>query len=346
MYRSAIVGARRGLHHAQAYEGSKRLKVVALCEIDDERRETGVRALNVPGYSKYETMLNQERPDIVHVVTSPSVPRAPWLEPTAAHGVKALVIEKPIALIPSEADALREAHRKTGLKVIVNHQRRYMPFANRLRELLADGRLGDVHFVRASTQGEITDMATHLLDLALLAVGDAPPTAVWAAVEGGSTYAYPTLRCPENLMATFTFEGGARVLFESARKAFGTVDYPGVEKPPFPYRCNIDVWASKGRFWWRENGSWGYQVDGMAEPFTEPTEFFSDDVPAQRAFTEAIADWLDNDDRPHHCRLENALAGFDCLMGAYRSALYGKRLPFDAPLTDAEWERLRDSLIA
>jgi len=339
IYRTAIVGARRGLHHAKAYQGLENMKVVALCEIDDERRRAGEKELGVKGYANYEEMLEKERPDIVHAVTMPMVPRFIWVEPAAAAGVKALVIEKPIALRPSEGEALAQAQEKTGLKVIVNHQRRYMPFADKLRELKAERKLGDVHFVRASTQGEITDMDTHLMDLVLLAVGDVPPTAVWAAIEGGETYKHAHLNCPENMMAIYTFSGGIRVFFESAREALGTADFP--DSNP---RCNIDVWTTKGRIWWRENGSWGYQVDDMPRQFVEWTNFGEDDMPAQRRFTQAIASWLDDESELHHCRFELARLGFDAIMAAYRSALVGQRVSWPPRLTDVEWEQLRDKL--
>jgi len=338
-YRTAIVGARRGLHHAKAYQGLENMKVVALCEIDDERRRAGEKELGVKGYANYEKMLAEERPDIVHAVTMPTVPRSIWVEPAAAAGVKALVIEKPIALRPSEAETLAQAQEKTGLKIIVNHQRRYMPFADKLRELKAEQKLGDVHFVRASTQGEITDMDTHLMDLVLLAVGDVPLTAVWAAIEGGETYKHAYLNCPENLMAIYTFSGGIRVFFESAREALGTVDFP--DSNP---RCNIDVWAAKGRIWWRENGSWGYLLDGMERQFVERTNFGENDMPAQRRFTQAIARWLNDESELHHCRFELARLGFDVVMAAYRSALVGRRVPWPPRLTDVEWEQLRDKL--
>ena len=349
-YRTAIVGARRGVHHARAYQGFdtakptqpkglENMKVIALCEIDNERRKTGEKELGVKSYADYAEMLEKEQPDIVHAVTMPTVPRSIWVEPAAKAGVKALVIEKPIALRPAEAEALAQAQEKTGLKIIVNHQRRYMAFSDKLREFQAEGRLGEVHFVRASTQGEITDMDTHLMDLVLLAVEDVPPTAVWAAIEGGETYNQAYLNCPENLMAIYTFSGGIRVFFESTRQALGTVDFPNGNP-----RCNIDIWATKGRMWWRENGSWGYLLDGMPEQFIKLTNFGEDDMPAQRRFTQAIATWLDDESQKHHCRFELAKLGFDAVMAAYRSALEGQRVTFPPRLTDDEWEQLREKL--
>jgi predicted dehydrogenase len=339
-YRTAIVGGRRGVHHARAYEGLENMKVVAICEVDEERRKEAVEALNVNGYANYEEMLEKEKPDIVHAVTMPTVPRSIWVTPAAEAGVRALVIEKPIALRPQMAEDIAIAQQKTGLKIIVNHQRRYMDFATKLTELLQDG-LGEVHFIRASTQGEITDMDTHLMDIVLFVVGDVPPTAVWATVEGSETYKQPYLNCPENLIATYTFPDGVRVFFESARSALGTVDFPNCNP-----RCNIDIWATNGRFWWRENGTWGYQTDGMPKPFVAQENFGETDMPAQRAFTQAIATWLDNENTPHLCRFEFAKLGFDAIMAAYRSALLGRRISCEHPLTDAEWEQLRDKLMS
>ena len=338
-YRAAIVGGRRGVHHARAYQDLENMEVVAICEVDDQRRASAEAELNVTGYADYEQMLEKEQLDIVHAVTMPTVPRHIWVEPAAQAGVGALVIEKPIALKPKEAERLDATQEKTGLKIIVNHQRRYLPFADKIREFQAEDKLGDVHFVRASTQGEIMDMDTHLMDLVLLAVGDVPPTDVWATIEGGETYQTDLLNCPENLIAVYTFPKGIRVFFESTRQALGTADFPGSNP-----RCNIDIWATKGRMWWRENGSWGYLLDGTPQQFTEPTDFGQDDISAQRRLTQAIATWLIDESQSHHCRYQLAKLGFDAIMAAYRSALKGQRLTFPPYLREAEWEQLRAKL--
>ena len=49
MYRTGIVGGRRGVHHARRYEGIENMKVIAICEIDDERLKAAVEELNIPG---------------------------------------------------------------------------------------------------------------------------------------------------------------------------------------------------------------------------------------------------------------------------------------------------------
>ena len=339
-YRSAIVGGRRGVHHARMYEGIDNMEVTAICEIDEERLKNAVNELIVTGYTDYEEMLKTEKPDIVHAVTDPTVPRYIWVEPAADAGVRALVIEKPIALRPRDSELLAAAHEKTGLKIVVNHQRRYLPFAEKMLELFEEDSLGDIHFIRASTECELTDMVTHLMDVVLFALRDIPITHVWGAVQGGESYQKPNIDSPDNMIAQYTFENGARVFFESARTTFGTIDFPGSNP-----RCNLDFWGTKGRMWWRENGSWGYHLDGMSEPFVEVTNFSIDDRDGQVAFTKAVATWLDDEKIPHRNRLEYALLGFDIIMAAYRSALIGERIPYPPKLSDDEWVELKNRLI-
>jgi predicted dehydrogenase len=350
-YRTAIVGARRGLHHADAYLGLEdEMRVVAICERDEALRAEAGKKLDVPTYADFEEMLQREQLDIVHAVTMPTIPRARWVRPAAKCGVKVLVIEKPIALRPNELRELVASAAETRLNIAVNHQRRYMPFADKLLELAADplNGLGDAHFIRASTYGKVMDMSTHLLDLVLLGLGEALPTHVWAAAQGWEDQ--PIYPGPKQLMATFTFEGGARALFEASpadEHPFGEQNFPfdhPSDMPAYgPHRLSLDIWATRGRFWWREWGTWGYQL-GNGREVHWPTAFSVDDLPAQRGFTRALGHWIEGS--PHRCRLETALLGYDMLQGALRSALCGKRLayPDAATLSDTESETLMQRL--
>jgi predicted dehydrogenase len=350
VYRVAIIGGRRGLHHARGYEGlEERARVVALAEIDAARRAAAHEHLGVTTYADWHVMLDRERPHILHAVTSPLVPRAQWVEPAAAAGVRVLVIEKPLALTPAEASALARAVASTGLRVVVNHQRRYMPFADALLRLLADeaAGLGPVHFARCSTMGKVMDLGPHLLDLGLLALGDTDLTHVWAAADGFERH--PEYPGPRRLLAEYTAATGARLLVEATPEdepALGSRDFAAIYPdgmPAYgPHRCNIDIWAERGRFWWREHGSWGYQCAGLP-PHQAAISFPRDDLPAQRALTAAIVDWLDGGPS-HRCRFELAQRTFVALVGACGAARAGRinALPSldpasATPLTDADW---------
>ena len=61
MYRTGIVGGRRGVHHARRYEGIDNMKVIAICEIDEERLQTAVKELNVPGYTRITSRCSKRK---------------------------------------------------------------------------------------------------------------------------------------------------------------------------------------------------------------------------------------------------------------------------------------------
>jgi predicted dehydrogenase len=322
---------------------------VALCETDPGRLAEGTKKLGVPGYARFEQMLEKEKPDVVHAVTRPYIARAGWIAPAAAAGAKLLLVEKPMALTPSELDLLEAEYRKAGIKLVVNMQRRYMNFAFRFRELVERGELGDVHYIRGNCQGDLMlDICTHLIDCILFLVGDAKPTGVWASAAGTRNFGNPDERAPVDMIATYSFASGARAFFEAVEHALGTANFPIDEKLEAwqPERCNFDVWGTKGRFWWREYGTWGYQLEGMAKPFVERTHFFRDDLQAQHLFTRAIGEWLDDERKPHLNRFELARAGTDVLFGAYLSALRGRRIDLPAKVTDADVAALRAKLEA
>jgi len=346
IYKTGIVGARRGLYHAKAYEGIEGMEIQALCEIDPERLEEGVRKLGVCGYKSYEEMLEKEDLDIVHIVTKPSIPRYQWIDAASQSGIKALVIEKPIALMPSELAALDAACHKTDLKIVVNMQRRYMPFAAKYKELMEAGLLGDVHYIRGNCNGSVLDISTHLVDCILFLLSDSKPQAVWACAEGTKNFNNPEERSPDNLIAQYTFGNGERVFFESTEKALGTANFPVEEtlEDWQPERCNFDVWTEKGRFWWREYGTWGYQLEGMPAPHVERTHFFRDDISAQAEFTKAIGQWLDDEHCPHSNRYSLARVGMDLIFSAYASALAGRRLSFPTSFDDHDLELLQRKL--
>jgi predicted dehydrogenase len=240
----------------------------------------------------------------------------------------------------------RAADAHPALKIIVNTQRRYMPFAILYRKLIAEKKLGMPHFVRGNVRGSVLDMSPHLLDCILLLMCDSRPKAVWAAAEGARNFANPNERGPDNLIAEFTFASGARVFFESSQESLGTANFPLPEKFDGwqPERCNLDVWATEGRFWWREYGTWGYQLQGMRSAKVERTHFFRDDISAQHLFTKAIGEWLDDKRKPHHNRFELSRVHMDCLYGAYKSALAGRRLDFPIKVTDPDVAALRRKL--
>ena len=126
----------------------------------------------------------------------------------------------------------------------------------------------------------------------------------------------------------------------------GSADFPPHQElgPREQHQCNFDLWTSDGVFWYRQCGTSGYHLHGTSEPAIEVTNFTRDDPAAQTRFTAAIGEWLDDESRPHRNRLEIARLGMDCLFGALRSALEGRRLTYPMSVTDQDMQALKDKL--
>jgi len=342
-YRSMIMGCGpRATEHAVVYPDLRNIELVAVCDLIEERRErfrTDYGAAEA--FEDYETALAQARPDIVHVCTSPG--RRIWEAECAAQaGVKAAIFEKPVAVKPSEIEALERICRETGLKIVVNCQRRYYPqFRDGVIAEIIREKLGQVYLIRASTKGNTMGMGPHMMSLLMLFLGEAQPEAVWAMAHTINETSYQvTHLAPESIFAEYWFPGGVRVLFDCDPEALGT---PGEES--FWMHLHFDVLGTEGRLYLTQNAGYWYQSRGMAEPIYGDSSWDVQGKQGQRDFTQAVADWLDGGP-PHLNRLELEGPVVHALLAAQKSVYEGKRIALPTSFPDEEWLALRERLKA
>ena len=111
-----------------------------------ERGAARAAALGVGhAYPSLDAILDDPAIDVVHV-TSPNhfhVPQARAILEAGKH----VVCEKPLALTAAESAELVAAADRTGLVNAVNFNLRFYPLHQHVRDLIADGDLGDVRFV-------------------------------------------------------------------------------------------------------------------------------------------------------------------------------------------------------
>lgn len=340
-YRSLLLGCGpRGLEHADVYREIDTIELVAVCDLIEKRREEFRQRFKVPAaYADYETALAEVKPDIVHIVTNPG--RRVWEAECAARaGVKAAIIEKPIAIIPSDILGLERVYRESGMKMVVNCQRRYFPqFRDgTIRDIVAN-RIGDLYLVRVSGKGNMMAMGPHMIDLLMLLLDEAQPEAVWAMGYKINEEGYQaTHRAPERMFAQYWFPNNVRVFFDCDPDALGTP-----WENSFWMHLHFDFLGTKGWLTVTQNKGWSYQAEGMAEPITGESSWDRQHWAGQRDFTLAVADWLDGGP-PHLNRFEVAKAGFDALMGALQSVYEGRRVDLPHTFTDAQWNELRERL--
>ena len=124
------------------------------------------------GYADYRDMLEKERPEVVAVCPRHVDQRVPMITAGCEAGAKGIYVEKPFARSPKEADQIAEACSKAGAKLAVAHRNRYHPVIPALKQLLADGLVGDVLELRGRGKedrrggGEdLWVLGTHVFDL-------------------------------------------------------------------------------------------------------------------------------------------------------------------------------------
>lgn len=116
-------------------------------------------------------MLDRERLDVISIGTWQSG-HAAWTIAAAARRPQAIVCEKPMADTLGGADQMQVACQRNGVKLIVGHQRRFLPAYTYARELIAQGAIGDVQLVECFGADGLPNPFSHQADMLRYILGD------------------------------------------------------------------------------------------------------------------------------------------------------------------------------
>jgi len=123
-------------------------EVVAVCDREILMAEQMAGRYGLPAYyDSFERMLDRERPDVVHITTPPDSHLA--LARTAVAAGCHLYVEKPLALNHQDAEALVDCVAKAGKKMTIGYTFYLDPPALEMRELVANGTLGEIVHVES-----------------------------------------------------------------------------------------------------------------------------------------------------------------------------------------------------
>jgi predicted dehydrogenase len=118
------------------------------------------------------------------VIASPAITHADLARQAIAAGVPALV-EKPFALSVADAEDLAARAAKANVPLMAGHLLEYHPVVERLRELIADGSLGQVYYLYGQRvnlgqvrrdENALWSFGPHDVSVALFLLGTAPKT--------------------------------------------------------------------------------------------------------------------------------------------------------------------------
>lgn len=124
-----------------------RVAVVAAADPRPETRRRFKEDFDGATYETVDALCANPQVEVVYVA-SPHQHHAEHAQLAAAHG-KHMLVEKPIALTLTDAEAMIDAAQKAGVHLIVGHSHSFDTPILRARELIAGGRYGTIRMMTA-----------------------------------------------------------------------------------------------------------------------------------------------------------------------------------------------------
>lgn len=231
-FRVAIAGCHRqtqrkpGSHNwATAFDAVEGTSIAAVFDLGAETRQEFLDCWgDVPAHEDYEQMLREVRPDIVCIATRQTM-HADQVELAIEHGVRGLLIDKPLATSLEEADRIHRACRENGVPLAFGLDRRWWRSYHCIRELIARGDLGEVVGATAYALPNLINHGCHWYDTLMLLLGDPEPKWVSGFVDDVSGEPPESMRRLDpsgraqvgfdgDVVAYITPSGGPRLAFE------------------------------------------------------------------------------------------------------------------------------------
>jgi UDP-N-acetyl-2-amino-2-deoxyglucuronate dehydrogenase len=149
VFKIALVGCGRiSKNHFEAIEKVDGLELVAVSDSDTKRADQAAAEWNVKSFHSYEEMLRKSGADVVTIATPSGL--------HAEHGVAAakagkhVVMEKPMAISLTGADALVQACDKAGVQLFVVKQNRLNPPVQLLKRAVDHNRFGRIYMANCT----------------------------------------------------------------------------------------------------------------------------------------------------------------------------------------------------
>ncbi|HEY4523530.1 MAG TPA: Gfo/Idh/MocA family oxidoreductase [Candidatus Paceibacterota bacterium] len=143
----AVVGCGSiGTRHLAVLNAEPNAELVALCDIDEKKRKELARIYGVSGFKNYAEMLSKTDADVINICT-PHTFHAP-MAVEAAHTKKHILVEKPMSLSSTDAEAMIQAAKSNNVLLMVVKQNRYNKPVELVNQAIRAGKLGKIFMVK------------------------------------------------------------------------------------------------------------------------------------------------------------------------------------------------------
>jgi UDP-N-acetylglucosamine 3-dehydrogenase len=176
-----------GKNHARVFKELPETELVAVCDVDSERAQGIAKQYGVKAYTNSARMLHNNEIEAISVCT--------WSTHLAKEALKGLragkhvLVEKPMATNPKQAEKLCETAKQNGLTLTVGFLMRFIPGLQSIRSAVASKKIGKLVCVNAKRVsqwpdrigdvGVVKDTAIHDIDV-MRFISEQDPITVYA----------------------------------------------------------------------------------------------------------------------------------------------------------------------
>lgn len=322
--RVGVIGCgKMARNHVDGYFNSGRYDVVALADPEESAmNEMDARfKISTVHHRDARAMLEAEHLDVVSVCTW-HTGHAPWTVAAAARRPKAILCEKPMAETLGRAGEMLLACHRNGVKLVIGHQRRFLPAYTMARDLINRGAIGRVSMILSFGGQGLPNYSSHQTDMFRYLLGDAECRWVMGNVERKTDRFERTTRIEDAAVAVFEFEGGARALILAD---VAPTHYQGAHIYGSDGLMNLtteEVQILNAE----TNGSWrSHKPDGRFFKLAAEGEDFEwrEGGAGQAA---ELADWITGAADTHRGRGENGYKALEMIHAIYESARCHERV--------------------
>ena len=179
-------------------------------------------------YADYREMLDAERPDFVDVC-SWHAQHAEMVIAAAARRPRAIICQKPMAVDLGEADRMLTACERNGVKLAIAYQRPHHAAWLRARELIRAGVIGRVAQVTVESGGNLLNVNSHNIRLALFLMDEPAVQWVLGAVERTTDRVERGLPAEDACLGIAGCANGATILIHSGGDGPQTLRVTGTD---------------------------------------------------------------------------------------------------------------------
>jgi predicted dehydrogenase len=205
-----------GSLHARIITQLPNACLTAIADIDSRKAENAGKEYGCPSYFDYRELLRSRDVDAVAIC----VPDDYHVDVSVqcAHAGKHILLEKPLAKTPAEAQQILDAVEEAGVRLMVAHILRFDPRYVQLHDALTRGDLGEPIHLRLRRQNPASSARRHegsLPILRYLGIHDADLIRWYAQSEVQQVFAqkvsklHADIGIEDAVVALLTFESGA-----------------------------------------------------------------------------------------------------------------------------------------